>query len=142
MLSISILPSPVIAPTPAVRTGPTMGAMTIDPTTMAGESPSSPPAAMIADKKTIHMNEYQSRAMSRAFDRSIVVASGENVLEYRSSSVSIDGVVAVSALPTTVYASSARPASWSCSNTSSTASVGTGNSTSVPPSPDCAAVAT
>ncbi len=43
----------VVAPTVAVSIGPMMGAMTIDPTTMAGESMSNPAVAMIALRKSI-----------------------------------------------------------------------------------------
>jgi hypothetical protein len=50
----------VAAPTDAVRTGPTIGAITIDPTTTAGDSTSNPAVAMIVLRKIIARNEHSS----------------------------------------------------------------------------------
>ena len=57
MLSSNIRRSPVAAPTVAVNTGPTIGAITIEPTTIAGESMRTPTTAMTALRKIIDRND-------------------------------------------------------------------------------------
>ena len=117
ILLTSIGRSPVVAPTEAVNTGPTIGAITIDPTTTAGEFASSPAVAMIALRKIIATNDRKSRLMSPAFERSSGLVSGSKSLANRSLSCSVCGVIAVSTLPITVYCSSRTPNSSSRSST-------------------------
>jgi len=130
MLLNSIGRSPVVAPTAAVSTGPTIGAITIDPTTTAGEPASRPAVAMIALRKINATNDCMSRLMSPAFDRSSGVVSGSKSLANRCLSSSVCGVIAVSTLAITVYWSSWTPTSSRMSSTYPTASVGTGISRS------------
>jgi len=116
-------------PTAAAIAGPMSGAMTIDPTTVAGESSRSPAVAITAETTVmiIYVGSAEASSSARASSSCLAIRSSlGSVSAYASVSASKRSELTVSASRTIVYASRSIPLSRSDSKTGSTAFVGTG----------------
>jgi len=128
---LNIDSSSTTVPIAADIAGPISGAITIDPTTVAGELRSKPAVAITAEITVINTYVPSPEARSSAFacssSREIRPPPRSDSSLYSSSSASKRREMTVSAATITVYARSSIPASRRRSRTGSTAAVGSGN---------------